>query len=394
MAGAIDIDREYLLKILKRMIAINSVLPHEEKLASYIADEMRAMGIEPEWHEIAPGRPNVYASAEPGPGGKFIVFSGHSDTVPPASDWESNPFEPTERDGRLYGLGAINMKAGLACMLTAFKALINNRRLCGDSGRLGLAVTVDQEGGSIGARALLKTEYGRCDAMLHAEHFFGDSENDYLPSAVTGKVLYKLIVQGRAAHAFRPHLGGINAVGDAAKIITALDKLKMREHPVMGKGTICVLKIEGGYREYAIVVPERCEIIITRLTVPDETVETAVQDMRELIKSLNLKSNVIIETPPPNYNPYFLDENSPIVNVFKNVYRDVTGQKPVYAGHRGIVDANIFAGEANIPTIVFGPKGARHHMAGEYVELSTLEPVAKIYAETAINFLSDNKHIF
>jgi len=391
MTGLIEIDCEYLLDILKRMISIDSVLTHEQKLASYIAEEIRALGLEPEWHEIAPDRPNVYASADFGSDGKFLVFSGHSDTVPPASDWQSNPFTPVMSDGRLYGLGAINMKAGLACMLAAFKALINNRKLTGISGRLGLAVTVDQEGCSLGARALLKTEYGRCNAMLHAEHFFGSSENDYLPSAVTGKVLYRLIVKGKAAHAFRPHLGGINAVDEAARIITSLDKLKIREHAFLGKGMVCVLKIEGGYKEYAIVVPELCEVIITRLTVPGETVETTVKDMRELIDSLNLKSHVLIETPPPCYEPFFLDENLPVVNLFKDTYRKTIGVDPIFAGHRGIVDANVFAGEGNIPTIVFGPRGARHHMAGEYVELSTLEPVARVYAETAAGFLSDNK---
>ena len=80
-------------------------------------------------------------------------------------------------------------------------------------------MTVDQEGHSIGARALLETNYGQCDVMLHSEHFFGSSQEDYLPITVAGKVLYKLTVKGCAAHAFRPHLGGINAVEDAGRIV-------------------------------------------------------------------------------------------------------------------------------------------------------------------------------
>ena len=94
-------------------------------------------------------------------------------------------------------------------------------------------MTVDQEGYSYGARALLKTKYGRCDAMLHAEHFFGDSESDYLPNGATGKVLYKLTIKGRAAHAFRPHLGGINAVDDAARIVAALSSAVGDEQAVV-----------------------------------------------------------------------------------------------------------------------------------------------------------------
>jgi acetylornithine deacetylase/succinyl-diaminopimelate desuccinylase-like protein len=390
LSGEHFIDESYLHRTLRQMIRINSVLPNEEKLAAFIADEIRSMCIEPEWHEVAPGRPNVYATAELGSAEPFLVFSGHSDTVGPASDWATDPFEPVEQDGRLYGLGAINMKAGLACMLASLKAMIESRAEHGKLGRLGLAVTVDQEGQSLGARAMLNSVYCKCDAMLHAEHFFGDSETNYLPSAVTGKILYRVIVRGRAAHAFRPHEGGINAVIDAARIVASLDKLRLQEDPLFGKGTVCTLKIDGGYREYAIIVPERCEVIITRLTVPGESMRSCVEDMRALVDSLNLESVVEIETPPPCYEPYNLDMNDPLVNVFQDVYARVTGSAPHFAPHRGIVDANIFNGEANIPTVVFGPKGGLHHRAGEYVELQSLRPVAEIYAETALRFMSQS----
>ena len=387
MADRLAVDTAYLIDTLKTMVSIDSILPHEKRLAEFIADELRAMGVEPEWHKVAPGRPNVYCAVDLGPTHRFLVFSGHSDTVGVALGWETNPFQLTECDGRLYGLGAVNMKGGLACSLTAFKALVEAKELHGSLGRLGFAITVDQEGHSMGAKALLETEYGRCDAMLHAEHFYGDSQEDYLPIAVTGKVLYKLIVRGRTAHAFRPHLG-VNAVADASRIVAVLDRLRLKEHPLFGAGTVCTLKIEGGYKEYSMVIPEHCEAVITRLTVPGETRETCVQDMRELIDSLRLESEVKIETPPPCYDPYFLDRSTPILAPFQEVYREVVGLDPHFAGHRGIVDANVFVAEGNIPTIVFGPKGANHHCAGEYVELATLEPVARVYAETARRFLS------
>jgi acetylornithine deacetylase/succinyl-diaminopimelate desuccinylase-like protein len=280
------------------------------------------------------------------------------------------------------------MKGGLACSLAAFKALVEARELRGTSGRLGFAMTVDQEGLSIGARALLATEYARCDAMLHAEHFYGDSPQDYLPIACTGKILYRLIVKGRAAHANRPHEGGINAIVDASRIVAALDQLRLREDSTFGKGTVCVLKMDGGYKQYALIVPDRCEVIINRLTVPGETREIVVLDMHELIHGLGLESEVEVETPPPSYEPYHLDPTSPIMTSFTEAYRQEIGTHPHFAGHRGIVDANVFVAEAGIPTIVFGPKGGNHHRPGEYVEKGSLARVATIYAETARSFLS------
>ncbi|MCP4685493.1 MAG: M20 family metallopeptidase [bacterium] len=382
----LEVDTSYLVKTLKRMVSINSILPHEQRLAEFIADEIRQLGVAPEVHEVSPGRPNVYVSVQLGNGGRFISFSGHSDTVGAVSDWQTDPFEAVERDGRLYGLGAINMKSGLACMLAAFKSIVENRERLDVNGRVGLMIVVDQEGLSTGADAALKTEHAKCDAMLHAEHFFGDSEENYLPIAVTGKVLYKLTVHGRSAHAFRPHEGGINAITDAASIVKAMEKLELGRHHLFGEGTYCTLKIAGGPREYSAVVPELCEVVVTRLTVPGESRESAVEDMRRLIDDLGLESSVDIATPPPSYDSYQLDPSTPIVPVFKSVYEEVIGKAPYFAGHRGIVDANVFV-KAGIPTIVFGPKGAYHHRAGEYVEISSLEPVARVFVETALRFL-------
>ena len=104
--------------------------------------------------------------------------------------------------------------------------------------------------------------------------------------------------------------------------------------------------------------------------------------------SLQLESEIQIETPPPYYYPYFLEEDTPLFSAFTGVYRDTIGRPPHFAGHTGIIDANVYAGEAGIPTVVFGPKGANHHSAGEYVERSTLEPVTRVYVETARRYFA------
>ena len=75
---------------------------------------------------------------------------------------------------------------------------------------------------------------------------------------------------------------------------------------------------------------------------------------------------------------------------FKQAYHEIVGVAPCFAPHRGIVDANVFEAMGGIPTIVFGPKGAHHHMPGEYVELASLEPTARVYAETALRFFAPN----
>lgn len=386
METDIRIDFDFLLACLGRLVSIASVRPYEGEIAAYLAEVLQGLGLEVDWQEVEPGRPNVMAIADLGSHDRFLVFSGHHDTVAAAPDWQTNPLEMVEENGRLYGLGIYNMKAGLACMLAAMKALLETPSLRGKLGRLGWASVMDQEGGSLGARALLGTEYGGCDAMLHAEHFYGDCAEDYLPSAGLGKVLYKLTVQGKAAHGFRPHLG-VNAVTDAARIELALRDLPLAEDALFGSGTVCTLKIEGGYQQYEVVVPARCEMVVNRLLVPGETRETAVAEMQALLDKLNLESRVTIETPPPFFDPYFLDKQTPLLPIFQAVYEQVIGKKPTFAAHKGITDANVFVAEGGIPTVAFGPKGANHHQAGEYVEKETLALVARVYAETAVGFL-------
>jgi acetylornithine deacetylase/succinyl-diaminopimelate desuccinylase-like protein len=149
-----------------------------------------------------------------------------------------------------------------------------------------------------------------------------------------------------------------------------------------------VLKIEGGYRQYAAVVPERCVLIVTRLTMPGESRESLIADVRKLIDDLHLDARVSIAIVPPYYEPYRIDLQAPIARDFQAAYRAITGSAPHFAGHRGVVDANVFVAEGGIPTIVCGPRGARHHMAGEYVVAETLPLVARIYAETARRYLA------
>ena len=151
--------------LLRRMVRVNSVLPHEEPLARLVAEEIRGLGLEPVWQEVAPERPNVYVSAQLGPKPSLVTFTGHLDTVGPALGWESDPFEPAIRDGKLYGLGALDMKAGLACAFMAFKRVLQARELHPELGRIGFAATVDEEGYGTGAVALLDTELARSDLM-------------------------------------------------------------------------------------------------------------------------------------------------------------------------------------------------------------------------------------
>ena len=112
-------------KIIKRwydMIRINSVNGHEVNLADYIAKELRAMNLEPHYSYFPEDRtekvrPSVWTVLDSGKPGKTVMLIGHIDTVDVANGWNTDPFVPTEDGDKVHGLGAMDMKGGLAAIL-------------------------------------------------------------------------------------------------------------------------------------------------------------------------------------------------------------------------------------------------------------------------------------
>lgn len=381
------IDDSYTVRRLGEMIGIPSVIGEEGALAEYLRKELEALGLKPRLDEVEPNRHNVYARMSGEDPGSRLMFNGHTDTVPVCEGWYVDPFKPTVKDGRMYGLGSCDMKGGLACMLTVLKSFVDSDfKFKGD---LMFSGVIDEEAYSKGARAMLKSEYGKCDAIILCEPYSGD-ESKPIPLGITGKILYDVTVKGRAAHGFSPEKG-VNAIEEAARIITSLDRLKMLEHPKFDRGNLCTLKIEGGYKVYSVVVPDRCRFEVNRLLVPGESAESAVKGLEALVESLGLKADVEVQTKPPRYEPFSLKEGEPIIRIFHEAYREVCGVDPCYGYTSGITDANVFAGEAGIPCLHLGPKRGDPHKPNEYVSLDSLPLTSKMYALIAARFLDEGR---
>jgi succinyl-diaminopimelate desuccinylase len=377
------LDEGYTLRVLKDMIAIPSIVGEEGALAEYLFEELGRLGLERDLQEVEPGRPNVYGRLVGAAPGRKLHFNGHTDTVPVVDGWELDPFTPTERDGKLHGLGACDMKAGIACILNLLRAMVTSGHPF--NGEISFSGVIDEEAYSKGAKAVLGSEYGDVDAVVLAEPYAGD-EDMPIPLGITGKILYDVYVRGKAAHGFRPQLG-INAVEEAARILDNLGELNFQRHPDFGTGNVCTLKIEGGYQRYSVVVPDTCRFEVNRLLVPGETLESAVRDMEQLVEELNLDAEVEVRTKPPTYQPYVMDEQESIVKIFDQVYREVMQAAPHYAYSSGITDANVFAGEGGIPCLHLGPARGGAHQKNEYVPLEWLPLVSKMYAMIAARFL-------
>jgi len=377
------IDHDYTVKKLEEMIAIPSVVKQEKELAHYLQDELESLGLKTELHMVEPNRPNIYGKLKGTKPGKRLNFGGHMDTVPVVPGWETDPFKPVKKDGNIYGLGANDMKAGLACALSMLKAFVDSSHEF--KGELSFAGVIDEEAYGEGAKAMLKTDWGKVDAIVLGEPSTGMKENP-TPLGITGKVLYDIYVYGKAAHGFHPQ-AGINAVEQAGIILANLPKLKIAEKEGF-QGNYSTLKIEGGYKVYSVVVPAECRFEVNRLTVPGETVEGVIKDMENLVESLNLEAKVEVKTKPPLYASYVLDKETPFVKLFDETYRDVMARKCEYEYSSSITDANTFTGEGGIPCLHLGPYAGGTHQKNEYTKLDSIPPVTKVYTELAARFLS------
>jgi len=245
------LDDSYTLKLTKDMIGIPSVTGEEEALSLYIKDRLESYGMDTRLQYAAEKRPNVYGIMRGEKPGRRLNYNVHTDTVPVGDDWETDPFEAEVIDGKIYGRGACDMKSGIACTLNMLRATADSGVSL--SGELSFSGVVDQEATDVGAWTMMENEsWRKLDGVVLAYSYCGN-ETKPIPLGLTGKILYDVNVKGKAAHGFRPHLG-INAVEDAAKIIANLDKLNLKVHPEFEEGTVCTLKIEGGYRKYSVVV--------------------------------------------------------------------------------------------------------------------------------------------
>jgi succinyl-diaminopimelate desuccinylase len=237
---------------------------------------------------------------------------------------------------------------------------------------------VDEESYSIGAHALI-------DSGLNADYCVVlESSWDRPCLGSIGKVLIRADVKGRAGHASWPE-SGINAAVEAAKFVARLDELSLGEHLRM-RATQCVLSLHSGSEQYVITVPESARVMINRHTLPGQTVDDVLAQMRALAATLNSPAEFTFSVDPPYYPPWEIDPAHPLVTIFADVYEAEIGKEPSYE-YKGFGDANLFSGEAGIPTIQFGPLGGGFHEANEWVDLPSISSVVRVLLRLATRLL-------
>jgi acetylornithine deacetylase/succinyl-diaminopimelate desuccinylase-like protein len=357
---------DWTTRLLRDLVAIDSVNPSlvpgatgEGPIAERIARELRAIGLDVEVQEVRPGRPNVIGVLEGRAPGASVMFCGHIDTV--GVDGMERPFDPSIRDGRLFGRGAQDMKGGVAAMIGAARDLALARL---PRGKVIVACVVDEEYESIGAEALV----GAWSADVGVV-----TEPTDLQIAIghKGFAWVRIETRGRAAHGSRPR-DGRDAIARMGRVLVRLERLDRElqaraPHPVMGTGSLHASIIAGG-RELSSY-PDRCTLEIERRTVSGEPGETAVREVQTILNDLRAEDPEFEGSATAMFSrpPYEIDRAHALPQTLVRAAADA-GRTSHLTGMSFWTDAAVLAG-AGIPSVLFGPGGAGLHSTEEYVNL-------------------------
>ncbi len=385
------IDDKEVLDLSRQLIRIPSQSRHEAAVGKFIFQKLDKWGLQPREIKVDGNGPDVVAEI----GRKkapAIAFNGHMDTVEVMTGWRHDPYDATVEKGMLYGLGALDMKCGLAALMVAFKAISESGHL--DSSRVVFQAVSGEEENSSGMRALLaKGELKNVKAVIVGEGFGGLAA---LTHGRRGGFYWDVNVTGKAAHGASPHLG-INAISDAAKVVCALDSMRLRKArwlaaddstPLTESQT--VLKISGGMS--SLSVPEKCYVKVIRCPLPGSGGPKEVQaKIEKKIEGLHLRSKVemtLQEGPGDIFYPHVTPARSSLVSTACKCVERLTGKRPRLVIGRSEADDNLIAHKLGTPIICLGPgesgELAKYHQAEEAVHIDQLGNAARAYFMTAL----------
>jgi putative selenium metabolism hydrolase len=379
-------------EFLRDLVCTPSYSTREGLVAERTAVEMERLG----FRDVRIDRiGNVigWLGADSGP---ILMLNGHMDTVDVSDDskWTREPFGGEIEDGRLYGLGACDMKGGLAAMVYGVHQLRQIESELG--GRVVVACVVQEEPcEGISSRVLVEEEGVRPDWVLIAE-----PTDLQISRGQRGRIELKVTTHGRSAHASRPDLGE-NAVYTASRLVFGLELLagQLGDDPFLGEGTLAVTEIRSraGSRN---AIPDRCELIIDRRLTLGETEAMALAEVQRVIAREGVDADVEVSeyvatshTGYPcrareYYPPWVIEEDHPLVTALAQAARTQLGRRPRIGYWDFSTEGTYTAGEAGIPTVGFGPGDPRQaHTVDESVLLDDVAAAASVYSQLVVELI-------
>jgi succinyl-diaminopimelate desuccinylase len=357
------------ISLTRDLVRLDTVNPpgQEARAQTLLADLLDRAGFAVTWQTFGDGRANLVATH--GLNGRPpLGFTGHVDTVPLGdTPWTTDPWGAEIRDGKMYGRGASDMKAGVAAMVAAAVAL---------RGRVPtlLLITAGEEIGSEGALRLRESglDIARPGALVVAE-----PTANRLAHGHKGALFMTATATGRTAHSSMPQ-EGVNALTRLARAILAVDAVAFDDppHPVLGSATVSVNLARGGHAPNA--VPSLAELTMDARTIPVQRHADVLARLQAAVGA-DVPVKALFDLPA-----VWTDPDDPVALAAAGAIAARTGSNSPPLGMPYFTDASVFTPWLQCPTIILGPgEPTQAHKTDEWVEVDAIPKAVDLYVDLA-----------
>ena len=373
------------LDLVRELIRRPSVSPADAGCQALLAERLRACGFACETLSSGPEDwrvDNLWALREgtEGAGSPVLVFAGHTDVVPtgPLASWSSDPFEPSVRDGRLYGRGAADMKSSLAAMVVAVEQFL--RAHPKPRGSIAFLLTSDEEGpardGTVKVCEELRRRGQRLDWCIVGEPTSTARLGDVIKNGRRGSLSGKLTVHGVQGHVAYPQLAR-NPVHLAAPALAELAAIvwdQGDEH--FPPTTWQISNIHAGTGA-SNVIPGDMEVMFNFRFSPASPAPSLQRRVAEVLERHGVAHTLewTLGAEP------FLTRPGELSRALVEAIAAETGARAELSTTGGTSDARFIAKVCE-QVVEFGPPNASIHQIDEHIELRFLEPLAGVYRRT------------
>ena len=379
------------LRLVEQLISRRSVTPDDAGCQAIIRERLAPLGFEFHALELGPESArvlNLWAvrRGSAGVSAKLLAFAGHTDVVPtgPLTQWTSDPFVPTHRDGQLYGRGAADMKTSIAAMVVAveeFVAAAPDHR-----GSVAFLLTSDEEGpavdGTVKVCDWLRERGERLDYCIVGEPTSVDALGDMIKNGRRGTLSGKLRAIGVQGHIAYPHLAK-NPIHAVAPALAELVAVRWDEGNAYFPPTSWqVSNIHAGTGA-SNVIPGFAEIDFNFRFSTESTPESLKARVHELLDRHGLKYELVwtLGGEP------FLTPVGKLSEALSAAIHAETGCTTELSTTGGTSDGRFIA-KICPQVIEFGPLNATIHKIDERVEVASLDPLKNIYRDTLVRLLT------
>ena len=375
------------LELTKELISRDSVTPEDKGCQLLLAERLSAIGFEIEhlrFGQEGNWTDNLWARR--GKTGPVFAFAGNTDVVPPGPTdaWQSSPFEPTIRDGLLYGRGAADMKGSIAAMVTACERFVASHP--NHTGSLAFLITSDEEGpahgGTVKVIETLEARGEKIDWCLVGEPSSTDKVGDVVKNGRRGSLNGHLTIKGQQGHIAYPHLAE-NPIHLLAPVLSTLCQMEWDQGNEDFPPTSFQISNLNSGTGVTNVIPGNADLIFNFRYSTESTHEQLQHQVESVLDDAGLDYDLVwsLSGKP------FRTASGPLVDSAKSAIHAVTGYETALSTSGGTSDGRFIA-PTGAQVVELGPINATIHQIDECVSVEGLDTLSIIYENLLENLLA------